>query len=88
MVSLPTRGTSRLLTASSATSRTVQRAHPSGGSLQTFGQLQQRQRAQDHSNRLHAPAQQLPQLFLVLRCDFDAQGGTSHTPVCAKTLSI
>ena len=36
MVSLPTRGTSRLLTASLATSRTVQRAKPSGGSLQTM----------------------------------------------------
>src|SRR6185295_19706366 len=34
MVSLPTFGTSRRLTASSTTSRTVQRARPSGGSLQ------------------------------------------------------
>jgi hypothetical protein len=36
MVSMPTRGTSRLLTAFSATSRTVQRAKPSGGPLQTI----------------------------------------------------
>lgn len=36
MVSLPTRGTSLRLTASSATSRTVQRARPSGGLLHTI----------------------------------------------------
>ena len=36
MVSLPTRGMSRRLTASSATRRTVQRAQPSGGSLHTM----------------------------------------------------
>src|SRR6266852_4745291 len=36
MVSLPTRGTSLRFTASSATSRTVQRARPSGGLLQTM----------------------------------------------------
>jgi hypothetical protein len=36
MVSLPARGTSLRLTASSATSRTVHRAQPSGGSLQTM----------------------------------------------------
>ena len=39
MVSLPTRGTSRRLTASSATRRTVQRARPSGGSLQTMAMI-------------------------------------------------
>ena len=39
MVSLPTRGTSRRLTASSATSRTVQRARPSGGSLHTMAMI-------------------------------------------------
>ena len=39
MVSLPTRGTSFRLTASSATSRTVQRARPSGGSLQTMAMI-------------------------------------------------
>jgi hypothetical protein len=36
MVSLPTRGTSLRLTASSATSHTVQRARPSGGLLHTI----------------------------------------------------
>ena len=36
MVSLPTRGTSLRLTASCATSRTVQRARPSGGLLHTM----------------------------------------------------
>ena len=36
MVSLPTRGTSLRLTASSATRRTVQRARPSGGLLHTI----------------------------------------------------
>ena len=39
MVSLPTRGTSLRLTASSATSRTVHRAWPSGGSLQTMAMI-------------------------------------------------
>ena len=39
MVSRPTRGTSRRLTASSATSRTVQRAWPSGGSLHTIAMM-------------------------------------------------
>jgi len=38
-VSLPTRGTSRRFTASSATSRTVHRARPSGGSLQTMAMM-------------------------------------------------
>jgi hypothetical protein len=36
MVSLPTRGTSLRVTASSATSLTVQRARPSGGLLHTI----------------------------------------------------
>jgi hypothetical protein len=36
MVSLPTFGTRRRFTASSATNRTVQRARPAGGSLQTI----------------------------------------------------
>ena len=39
MVSLPTRGTSLRFTASSTTSRTVQRARPSGGSLQTMAMM-------------------------------------------------
>ena len=52
MVSLPTRGTSRRFTASSATSRTVQRARPSGGIAANHGDdalplvvLQQRRRS-------------------------------------------
>ena len=39
MVSLPTRGTNFRFTASSATSRTVQRARPSGGLLQTMAMI-------------------------------------------------
>jgi hypothetical protein len=39
MVSLPTLGTKRRFTASSATSRTVQRARPAGGSLQTMAMM-------------------------------------------------
>ena len=39
MVSLPTQGTSRRLTASWATSRTVHRARPSGGSVHTMAMI-------------------------------------------------
>lgn len=39
MVSLPTRGTNRRLTASSATKRTVHRAKPPGGLLQTMAMI-------------------------------------------------
>ena len=39
MVSLPTRGTRRRFIASSTTNLTVQRARPSGGSLQTIAMM-------------------------------------------------
>jgi len=39
MASLPTRGTSLRLTASSATNRTVQRERPSGGLAQTIAMM-------------------------------------------------
>ena len=44
-----------------------------------LGQLQQRQGAQHDPNLLHAAAQQVGKLFLVLRCDIDAQRWTAHT---------
>ena len=45
-----------------------------------FGQLQQRQGAQDDPNLLHAAAQQLGEFLLVLWRDIDTQRWTAHTP--------
>jgi hypothetical protein len=51
------------------------------------GQLQQRQRSQDHSDLLETTAQQLRQLVLVLLFDFDTQSWASHTPSMGQNMS-
>jgi len=45
-----------------------------------FGQLQQRQGAQDDPNLLHTAAQQFGKLFSIFRRDINAQRWTTHTP--------
>src|SRR5665213_1189125 len=52
-----------------------------------FSQLQERDRPQHHTHLLHTAAQQRLQLFLVLLCDFDMQGGASHTPSMPQNIS-
>jgi hypothetical protein len=57
------------------------RAHP-------FGHLQQRYRPQHDSHGLDSSSQQFLQFIPVLFRDFDAQCGSGHTQVCAKTFSM
>jgi hypothetical protein len=46
-----------------------------------------RQGAQDAPGLLDAATQQPGQSFLVLLCDFDAQGWTTHTPSMRQNIS-
>src|SRR5207253_4254470 len=52
-----------------------------------LGYLQQRHRSKDDTNLLNTAAQQLLQLLLVFLCDFDMQGGTSHTLIMQQNIS-
>ena len=52
-----------------------------------FRQLQQRHGPQDDPHLLHTATQQFPQRLLVLGCDFDTKGWTSHTPSMRQNIS-